>query len=98
MMNAAENKVAVESIRRFKGLESKVVVLYNPPFFQNKNWVVKKVKELLYTSVSRCCCYLIVITTEHGCNTLKSEEGVCEETSTHGRWEASSQSSDRLES
>ena len=54
LYNSAENKVVVESIRRFKGLESKVVVLYNPPFFQDTNWVVKKVKEVLYTAVSRC--------------------------------------------
>ena len=91
LYNSPENKVVVESIRRFKGLESKVVVLYNPPFFQDTNWVVKKVKEVLYTAVSRCFCYLIVITTKRGCNTLKSEKGISERISIH-------QSSNRLES
>ena len=95
LYNSPENKVVVESIRRFKGLESKVVVLYNPPFFQDTKWVVKKVKEVLYTAVSRCFCYLIVITTKRGCNTLKSEKGISERISI---CEASSQSSNRLES
>ena len=93
-----ENKVVVESIRRFKGLESKVVVLYNPPFFQDINWSVKKVKELLYTAVSRCFCYLVVITTKHGCNALRSEEGIAEQEIKHGRQKASFQSSEGLES
>ena len=93
-----ENKVVVESIRRFKGLESKVVVLYNPPFFQDINWSVKKVKKLLYTAVSRCFCYLVVITTKHGCNALRSEEGITEQEIKHGRQEASFQSSEGLES
>ena len=93
-----ENKVVVESIRRFKGLESKVVVLYNPPFFQDINWSVKKVKKLLYTAVSRCFCYLVVITTKHGCNALRSEEGITEQEIKHGRQEASIQSSEGLKS
>ena len=93
-----KNKVVVESIRRFKGLESKVVVLYNPPFFQDINWSVKKVKELLYTAVSRCFCYLVVITTIHGCNALRSEEGITEQEIKHGRQEASLQSSEGLKS
>ena len=93
-----ENKVVVESIRRFKGLESKVVVLYNPPFFQDINWSVKKVKKLLYTAVSRCFCYLVVITTKHGCNALRSEEGIAEQEIKHGRQKASFQSSEGLES
>ena len=93
-----ENKVVVESIRRFKGLESKVVVLYNPPFFQDINWSVKKVKKLLYTAVSRCFCYLVVITTIHGCNALRSEEGITEQEIKHGRQEASIQSSEGLKS
>ena len=93
-----KNKVVVESIRRFKGLESKVVVLYNPPFFQDINWSVKKVKELLYTAVSRCFCYLVVITTIYGCNALRSEEGITEQEIKHGRQEASLQSSEGLKS
>ena len=96
--NLHKNKVVVESIRRFKGLESKVVVLYNPPFFQDINWSVKKVKELLYTAVSRCFCYLVVITTIHGCNALRSEEGITEQEIKHGRQEASLQSSEGLKS
>ena len=74
------NKVVVESIRRFKGLESKVVLLYNPRFFVDNDWPVKKVKELLYTAVSRCFCYLVVITTPYGYQALMSGEGVVEGT------------------
>lgn len=65
------NKVVVESIRRFKGLESKVVILYNPPFAAER-----KTRELLYTAISRCLCYLIVISTKQGCESLQSEAGL----------------------
>lgn len=67
---ANNNKVVVESIRRFKGLESKVVMLYNPPFHAER-----KTKELLYTAISRCFCYLIVISTQEGCEALRSDLG-----------------------
>ena len=96
--NSSVNKVVVESIRRFKGLESKVVVLYNPQFLQKSDWPVKKVKELLYTAMSRCFCYLIVITTKPGCNALKSEEGITEKKIIHHRRDASFQSSEGLKS
>ena len=91
------NKVVVESIWRFKGLESKVVVLYNPPFSQENEWTVKRLKELLYTAVSRCFCYLIVISTKPGCDALKSRMGI-DQKIIDGRGEASHQSSDRLTS
>ena len=94
--NSSVNKVVVESIRRFKGLESKVVVLYNPQFLQKSDWPVKKVKELLYTAMSRCFCYLIVITTKSGCNALKSEEGITEKIKHDGQG-ASFQSLEGLE-
>jgi len=74
------NKVVVESIRRFKGLESKVVLLYNPRFFIDKDWTTTKVKEVLYTAVSRCFCYLVVITTEKGYEALQSVNGIREGT------------------
>ena len=96
--NLSVKKVVVESIRRFKGLESKVVVLYNPQFFQESDWPVKKVKELLYTAMSRWFCYLIVITTKPGCNALKSEEGITEKKIIHHRRDASFQSSEGLKS
>ena len=76
-----QNNVIVESIWRFKGLESKVVILYNPPFFEYKNWTVKTTNEILYTAVSRCFCYLVVITTKQGCKALQSREGIQEKTS-----------------
>lgn len=75
-----QNKVVVETIRRFKGLEAKVIILYNPRFFVDKGWAVNKVKEMLYTAVSRCFCYLVVITTIHGSKALKSDDGVQEGT------------------
>ena len=65
------NKVVVESIRRFKGLESKVVILYDPPYGAER-----KTKELLYTAISRCLCYLVVISTRQGCESLQSEAGL----------------------
>ena len=71
--NASNNKVVVESIRRFKGLESKVVILYDPPFGAER-----KTRELLYTAISRCLCYLIVISTKQGCESLRSQAGLIE--------------------
>ena len=76
-----QNNVIVESIWRFKGLESKVVILYNPPFFEDKEWTVKTTNEILYTAVSRCFCYLVVITTKQGCKALQSPKGIHEKTS-----------------
>lgn len=67
----ANNKVVVESIRRFKGLESKVVILYDPPYVAER-----KTRELLYTAISRCLCYLVVISTKQGCESLKSQDGL----------------------
>lgn len=78
------NNVIVESIWRFKGLESKVVILYNPPFFEDKDWTVKTTNEILYTAVSRCFCYLVVITTRRGCKALQSLKGLQEKTSSAG--------------
>lgn len=75
-----KDMVVVESLRRFKGLESKVVILYNPPFFVCEDWPVKKVKELLYIAISRCFCYLVIITSSKGCEALKSNEGMKEGT------------------
>jgi len=77
-------KIIVESIWRFKGLESKVVILYNPPFFEGKDWTVKRTNELLYTAVSRCFCYLVVVTTKRGCKALQSPKGLHEGTSSAG--------------
>ncbi|PFX25254.1 hypothetical protein AWC38_SpisGene10130 [Stylophora pistillata] len=77
LFETCEDKVVVESIRRFKGLESKVVILYNPPYSEEVMW---NVKELLYTALSRCFCYLIIITTPNGCSVLQSQEGVMEHT------------------
>ena len=65
-----DNKVVVESTWRFKGLESKVVILYNPPVSPTNIWTARKSKEILYTAVSRCFCHLIIISTEVGCNEL----------------------------
>lgn len=67
-----KNKVVVESIWRFKGLESKVVILYNPAFTLKDNIHVIK---LLYIALSRCNCYLVGITTERGVAVLKSKCG-----------------------
>lgn len=70
------NSVVVDSIRRFKGMESKVVILYNPPFQDDP---LSNTKELLYTAFSRCSCLLIVMSTKEGCRALKSAVGVNEE-------------------
>lgn len=70
------NKVVVESIWRFKGLESKVVVLYCLPFIEQR-WfpTLCSLRALLYTAFSRCLCYMIVISNAVSCKTLKSEKG-----------------------
>ena len=67
--------VVLETSRRFKGLESKVVILYNPPFQDDPSSCTK---ELLYTAVSRSSCLLVVISTKEGCKALKSDVGVKE--------------------
>ena len=67
--------VIVESIEQFKGLESKVVILFDPPFFPTEERSNLLVKKLLYTAVSRCTCYLIVVSTSGGCEALKSKLG-----------------------
>ena len=78
MFQKDDNRVVVESIWRFKGLESKVVILYNPPVIPNDVWTTRKIKELLYIAFSRCFCYLIVVSTDHGCNKLKSKKRLSE--------------------
>ena len=74
LVEKSDDYVVVESIRRFKGMESKVVILYNPPYeaYQVSNCT----RELLYTAVSRCSCLLVVITTEEGCQALQSNVGM----------------------
>ena len=74
LVTAKKNLVVVESVRRFKGLESKVVILYAPPFKDEPAGN----RELLYTAMSRCVCYLIIITTQDGCEALKSDQGIQE--------------------
>ena len=69
------NCAVVESIQRFKGLESKVVILFNPPFQGDSQFCTK---ELLYAAVSRCSCFLVVISTKEGCIALKSDVGIIE--------------------
>ena len=82
--NPENNKVVVESIRRFKGLQSKVVILYNPPFGEAE----MKTRELLYTAFSRCYCYLVVISTARGCHALQSLAGLkISSTSTRGNYQ-----------
>ena len=70
------NCVVLESIRRFKGMESKVVILYNPPYKADHCQFSNYTKELLYTAVSRCSCLLVVITTEEGFQTLRTNDGI----------------------
>ena len=67
-----KNKVLVDSIMRFKGLESKVVILYYPEF-------TTEFKKRLYIAFSRCSCYLVVITTKECLDALKSKYGVSSE-------------------
>ena len=75
MFQNDDNKVVVESIWRFKGLESKVVVLYRLPFIVGPFPTLRKVRALLYTAFSRCLCYMIVISYAISCNILKSGKG-----------------------
>ncbi|XP_035686399.1 uncharacterized protein LOC118422759 [Branchiostoma floridae] len=50
--------ITVDSIRRFKGLESKVVILLDPPLDEEENM------DLNYVAMSRCFCLLIIVTTQ----------------------------------
>ena len=74
LVEKSVNYVVLESIRRFKGMESKVVILYNPPYVADQ--VNNCTRKLLYTAVSRCSCLLVVITTEEGCQALQSNVGM----------------------
>ena len=69
------NVIVVESVRSFKGLESKVVILVALPY-EDDSMSTRCTRELLYTAVSRCFCCLIVITTQDGGRALKSEQGM----------------------
>ena len=75
LLDNSRNCAVVESIQRFKGLESKVVILFNPPFQGYSQFCTK---ELLYAAVSRCSCFLVVISTKEGCIALKSDVGIIE--------------------
>ena len=77
MFQNDDNKVVVESIWRFKGLESKVVVLYCLPFIEEWFPTLRGLRALLYTAFSRCLCYMIVISNAISCNILKSGKGYC---------------------
>ena len=61
------DKIIVESIRRFKGLESKVVILLDPEYRVDQQAV-----ELMYVAVSRCHCYLVIISLKSRCEWFKS--------------------------
>ena len=75
LLENSRNYAVVESIQRFQGLESKVVILFNPPFQGYSKFCTK---ELLYAAVSRCSCFLVVISTKEGCIALKSDVGIIE--------------------
>ena len=75
LLENSRNCAVVESIQRFNGLESKVVILFNPPFQGYSQFCTK---ELLYAAVSRCSCFLVVISSKEGCIALKSDDGINE--------------------
>ena len=75
LLENSRNCAVVESIQRFKGLESEVVILLNPPFQGYSQFCTK---ELLYAAVSRCSSFLVVISTKEGCIALKSDVGIIE--------------------
>ncbi|XP_078655737.1 uncharacterized protein LOC144902295 [Branchiostoma floridae x Branchiostoma belcheri] len=52
--------IIVDSIRRFKGLERKVVILFDPPIDEEGS--VKR--DLNYVAMSRCFCYLVIVTSQ----------------------------------
>ncbi|XP_066274653.1 uncharacterized protein [Branchiostoma lanceolatum] len=49
--------ITVDSIRRFKGLERKVVILFDPPLDDERSM------DLNYVAMSRCFCLLVIVTT-----------------------------------
>ena len=80
LLENSRNCAVVESIQRFKGLESKVVILFNPPFQGYSQFCTK---ELLYAAVSCCSCFLVVISSKEGCIALKSDVGIIEANGGH---------------
>lgn len=66
-----DNSIALDTIKKFKGLESKVVVIFDPPCKPNRD-AADRTREFLYTAVSRCFCYLIIFSTKNGCERIKN--------------------------
>ncbi|XP_078589289.1 uncharacterized protein LOC144869695 [Branchiostoma floridae x Branchiostoma japonicum] len=55
-----QSAITVDSIRRFKGLERKVVILVDPPFDDER----ESEKGLTYVGMSRSFCLLVILTTK----------------------------------
>ncbi|CAH1273016.1 SLFN5 [Branchiostoma lanceolatum] len=66
-----KSAIIVDSIRRFKGLETKVLILYDPPGPGDDN-----PRELLNTALSRSFCHVIIIATEEDILRLQSDVGL----------------------
>ena len=64
----SSERIFVESIRRFKGLESKVVILYDPTSTKTRG----QLKALLYSGITRCFCFLIILSTKRDCDLIRS--------------------------
>ena len=60
------NFTVVESVRRFKGLDNKVIILFDPYNFHQDTFYSNKGqrRKILYVAYSRASCLLIIVTNE----------------------------------
>ncbi|XP_035694274.1 uncharacterized protein LOC118428309 [Branchiostoma floridae] len=71
IMHPVDSAIIVESLPRFKGLETKVLIFYDPPCL-TEGGDSEEVREQLYTALSRCFCLLVIIAPECVVQSLQS--------------------------
>jgi hypothetical protein len=62
-----EKHISIETVRRFKGLDSPVIILYQPKTYINEN-------EMIYTGISRAQVKLIIVGDKDSIGFLKSKQ------------------------
>ncbi|XP_078699986.1 uncharacterized protein LOC144926831 [Branchiostoma floridae x Branchiostoma belcheri] len=75
IMHSVNSAIIVDSLSRFKGLETKVLILYDPACLTEGEGS-EKIREQMYTALSRCFCLLIIIAPASVVQSLQSEAGV----------------------
>ncbi|CAH1240040.1 Hypp5922 [Branchiostoma lanceolatum] len=71
IMHPVNSAIIVDSLSRFKGLETKVLILYDLPCLTDGE-DGERAREHLYTALSRCFCLLIIIAPARVVQSLQS--------------------------